>query len=420
MKKQNRPTGEPGSLAGIRILDLSRILAGPSCTQLLGDLGADVIKVERPGEGDDTRKWGPPFVLDRDDRETTESAYYLCANRNKRSIDIDMSTPRGQALVRELAAGSDVVIENYKVGALARYKLDYASLKESNPRLVYCSITGFGQDGPYAARSGYDFLAQGMGGIMSVTGEIDGEPMKVGVGITDIMTGMYAAVAILAALRHRDTSGRGQYVDLALLDTQVAWLINAGQYYLTSGVLPPRLANGHPNIVPYQVFPAADGHFILAVGNDGQFARFCEFAGAPELATSDRYARNADRVRNRDELIPLLKALTARKTTAQWVEGLEKLGVPGGPVNRIDQVFADPQVRHREMRVSIPYPGSKEGSIDLIGSPIHMSETPVTYRRAPPRLGQDAEEILRDVLGYDDARIKELKATKTAALGSGR
>jgi crotonobetainyl-CoA:carnitine CoA-transferase CaiB-like acyl-CoA transferase len=420
MQEKRSSAAATGALAGIRILDLSRILAGPTCTQVLGDLGADVIKVERPGEGDDTRKWGPPFVLDSRGHETTESAYYLCANRNKRSIDIDIASPRGQALVHELAAASDVVIENHKVGALARYSLDYTSLKKTNPRLVYCSITGFGQDGPYAARSGYDFLAQGMGGIMSVTGQADGEPMKVGVGITDVMTGMYAAISILAALRHRDTSGLGQHIDLALLDTQVAWLINAGQYFLTSGRLPPRLANGHPNIVPYQVFPAEDGHFILAVGNDAQFLRFCHFAGAAELAEDNRFSTNVGRVRNRDELIPKLEALTTLKTVEQWVEGLERLGVPCGPVNRIDQVFSDPQVTHRGMRISLPYADCKGDSVDLIGSPIRMSETPVSYRRAPPRLGQDAEEILRDVLGYDAARIRELKESGTAAITMGR
>jgi crotonobetainyl-CoA:carnitine CoA-transferase CaiB-like acyl-CoA transferase len=420
MQEKRSSAAATGALAGIRILDLSRILAGPTCTQVLGDLGADVIKVERPGEGDDTRKWGPPFVLDSRGHETTESAYYLCANRNKRSIDIDIASPRGQALVHELAAASDVVIENHKVGALARYSLDYTSLKKTNPRLVYCSITGFGQDGPYAARSGYDFLAQGMGGIMSVTGQADGEPMKVGVGITDVMTGMYAAISILAALRHRDTSGLGQHIDLALLDTQVAWLINAGQYFLTSGRLPPRLANGHPNIVPYQVFPAEDGHFILAVGNDAQFLRFCHFAGAAELAEDNRFSTNVGRVRNRDDLIPKLEALTVLKTVEQWIEGLERLGVPCGPVNRIDQVFSDPQVTHRGMRISLPYADCKGDSVDLIGSPIRMSETPVSYRRAPPRLGQDAEEILRDVLGYDAARIRELKESGTAAITMGR
>ncbi len=398
------------ALSGVRVLDLSRILAGPTCTQLLGDLGADVIKVERPEAGDDTRKWGPPFVRDGQGRETSESAYYLCANRNKRSIDIDLSTERGQKLVRELAAASDVLIENHKVGALARYGLDYARLSGTHPRLVYCSITGFGQHGPYAARTGYDFLAQGMGGIMSVTGEPAGEPMKVGVGITDVMTGMYAAVAILAALRHRDLSGRGQYIDLALLDTQVAWLINAGQFYLTSGEVPPRLGNGHPNIVPYEVFPASDGFFILAVGNDGQFRRFCEFAQVPEIAGDASFATNASRVRNRRALVPRLKAETRKHSVAHWIEGLERLLVPCGPVNSIDQVFSDRQVLSRAMRVSMPYDGAQDGRVDLIASPIRMSETPVSYRHAPPRLGQQTDEILREVLGMQGAEVASLRA----------
>jgi crotonobetainyl-CoA:carnitine CoA-transferase CaiB-like acyl-CoA transferase len=408
-------TSDAGALTGIRVLDLSRILAGPTCTQVLGDLGADIIKVERPGEGDDTRKWGPPFVRDATGRDTAESAYYLSTNRNKRSIAIDIASPQGQRLVRQLADRSDVLIENHKVGSLARFGLGYAQLRESHPRLVYCSITGFGQDGPYADRTGYDFLAQGMGGIMSVTGAPDGEPMKVGVGITDVMTGMYAAIAILAALRHRDATGRGQHVDLALLDTQVAWLINAGQYYLTSGELPPRLGNGHPNIVPYEVFPASDGHFILTVGNDAQFRKLCECAQIAQLADDPRFATNASRVRNRDLLIPILKEVTARKPVAHWIEALERLRVPCGPVNRIDQVFADPQVKHRGMRVTVDYPGSATGAVDLIGSPIRLSETPVRYRRAPPRLGQHSDEVLREVLGIGDAEIRSLRAERVLA-----
>jgi glutaryl-CoA transferase len=401
----------PGALAGVRVLDLSRILAGPTCTQILGDLGADIIKVERPGEGDDTRKWGPPFL--RDDRgDTSESAYYLSTNRNKRSVAIDFSTAHGQRLLHRLAEQSDVLIENHKVGALARYGLSYAQLRESHPRLVYCSITGFGQDGPYAPRTGYDFLAQGMGGIMSVTGECDGEPMKVGVGITDVMTGMYATISILAALRHRDATGRGQHIDLALLDTQVAWLINAGQYYLTSGEVPPRFGNGHPNIVPYDVLPGSDGHFILTVGNDAQFRKLCEYAEIRELADDPRFATNASRVRNREILMPMLRQVTARRTVAEWVEAMERLQVPCGPVNRIDQVFDDPQVKHRGMRVRVDYPGSDTGTVDLIGSPIRLSETPVRYRRAPPRLGQHTDEILREVLGLGDSEILSLRVER--------
>lgn len=414
MSTGSAPAGA-GALTGVRVLDLSRILAGPTCTQVLGDLGADVIKVERPGEGDDTRKWGPPFVRDTAGHDTTESAYYLSTNRNKRSIAIDIASTRGQRLVRRLADHTDVLIENHKVGSLARFGLGYAQMRESHPRLVYCSITGFGQDGPYAERTGYDFLAQGMGGIMSVTGAPDGEPMKVGVGITDVMTGMYAAIAILAALRHRDATGRGQHVDLALLDTQVAWLINAGQFYLTSGELPPRLGNGHPNIVPYEVFPGSDGHFILTVGNDAQFRKLCECAEVAELADDPRFATNASRVRNRDVLVPILRQVTARKPVAEWIEALERLRVPCGPVNRIDQVFADPQVKHRGMRVSVDYPGSATGAVDLIGSPIHLSETPVRYRRPPPRLGQHTDEVLREVLGIGEAEIRSLRAERVLA-----
>ena len=398
-----------GPLQGLRVFDLTRILAGPTCTQLLGDLGADVIKIERPGEGDDTRKWGPPYLQDAAGADTGESAYYLSSNRNKRSLSLDVSNPEGQALARRLIAGCDILVENFKAGGLAKYGLSYADLKDEFPDLIYCSITGFGQSGPYAPRAGYDYLAQGMGGMMSLTGEPDGEPMKVGVGIADVMCGMYATTAILAAVRHRDRGGRGQYIDLALLDTQVAWLVNEGLNYLTSGRVPHRLGNEHANIVPYKVLPCADGHFILAVGNDAQYRRFCGFAGAPKLADDPRFATNAARVRNREALYALLPDLTRRKTRAEWLDGLERLGVPSGPVNTLDQVFADPQVRHRGMRLSQPYPGAKGGQVDLIANPIKYSATPVDYRRPPPRLGQHSEEILRELLGLESEEIGRLR-----------
>ena len=399
----------PGPLDGVRILDLSRILAAPTCTQLLGDLGAEVIKIERPGQGDDTRKWGPPYLKDAQGRDTRESAYYLSSNRNKRSVTIDIAKPAGQALIQRLLGSCDVLIENFKTGDLTRYGLGYAQLQPGFPRLIYCSITGFGQTGPYASRAGYDLLAQGMGGIMSVTGEPDRPPMKVGVGIADVMCGMYAAVAILAALRHRDRSGRGQHVDLALLDTQVAWLVNIGLNYLVSGEVPQRMGNEHPNIVPYSVLPAADGYFILAVGNDAQYAKFCQFAGCPELASDPRFATNADRVRNRAELYPLLPPITQRKSQAEWVDGLSGLGVPASPVNAIDQVFADPQVQARGMRLEMPYPGAKDGIVPLIANPIRLSETPVEYRLPPPQLGADTDAVLRDLAGLTPEEIAALR-----------
>jgi len=399
----------PGPLDGLRVFDLTRILAGPTCTQLLGDLGAEVIKVERPGAGDDTRKWGPPYVKDASGADTGESAYYLSSNRNKRSIAIDIARPAGQRLARRLIAGCDLMVENFKVGDMAKYGLAYGDLKDEFPRLIYCSITGFGQTGPYAPRASYDLLAQGLGGIMSVTGEPDRPPMKVGVGIADIMCGMYATVAVLAALRHRDQTGQGQHIDLALLDSQVAWLVNIGLNYLTSGEVPQRVGNAHPNIVPYDVMPAADGFVILAVGNDGQFAKFCQFAGAPELAADPRFVTNDARVRNRVELYGLLPALTRRKRQAEWVDGLARLGVPCSPVNNVDQVFADPQVQARGMQIALAHPLAGKGTVDLIGNPIKLSETPVTYRRPPPTLGQHTEEVLRE-LGLSDAEIATLKA----------
>ncbi len=398
-----------GPLHGLRVFDLTRILAGPTCSQLLGDLGAEVIKIERPGAGDDTRKWGPPYVKDAAGEETEASAYYLASNRNKRSLTLDISTPEGQALAKRLIGRCDILIENFKAGTLPRYGLGYDNLKADNPELVYCSITGFGQTGPYAPRAGYDYLAQGMGGMMSLTGAPEGEPTKVGIGIADIMCGMYASVGILAALRHRDQGGGGQYIDLGLLDTQVAWLTYEGLNYLTSGSLPKRVGNQHPNVVPYDVLPASDGSFILAVGNDAQFARFCDFAGAPGLAEDPRFATNANRVRNRTALYEVLPGLTAKKPAQVWLDGLTERGVPCGPVNTLDQVFADPQVRHREMQVSVPYPGAQGGEIDLIGNPIKYSKTPVAYDRPPPKLGEHSEEVLEELLDLSPAEIEQLR-----------
>ncbi len=401
-------TTNTGPLKGLRILDMSRILAGPTCTQILGDLGADVIKIERPGAGDDTRKWGPPYVKDSDGNDTSESAYYLCANRNKRSLTVDITKQEGQQIIRKLAVKCDVLIENYKVGGLKNYGLDYSAMKEEFPDLIYCSISGFGQTGPKSHRLGYDFMIQAMGGIMSVTGEPDGSPMKVGVGIADVMCGMYAAVSILAAVRHRNQSGNsaaggnGQHIDLSLLDSQAAWLINSGSNYLTSGDNQHRLGNAHPNIVPYQAFQTSDSFFVLAVGNEIQFRKFCEFAGAPELPEDPRFKTNTDRVKNRKILAPVLNELTQQNSTQFWLEGLEKLQVPCGPVNTIKDVFDDPQIQHREMEISMPHPLSGKGQVSLIGSPVKMSETPVSYRNAPPTLGQHTDEILEEVLGMDE------------------
>ena len=391
-----------GPLQGLRILDLSRILAGPTCTQMLGDLGADVIKVERPREGDDTRKWGPPYLKDLNGIDTTESAYYLSANRSKRSLTVDISFPEGQKLIRKLAGKSDVLIQNYKVGGLKKYGLDFSSLNKELPNLIYCSISGFGQTGPKSHRPGYDFMIQAMGGIMSVTGEPDGSPMKVGVGIADVMCGMYAAVGILAAIRHREQGGKGQHIDLALLDSQAAWLINSGLNYLTSRQDQHRLGNAHPNVVPYQVFQTSDSFFVLAVGNNTQFKKFCEFADAPELADDTRFRTNKDRVHNRDVLAELINDLTKKFSTSYWLEELEKLQVPCGPVNTIREVFEDPQIQHRGMEISMPHHLSGNGKVSLIGSPLKMSETPVSYSNAPPTLGQHTDEILEELLGISE------------------
>ncbi|AQZ94519.1 CaiB/BaiF CoA transferase family protein [Halopseudomonas phragmitis] len=391
----------PGALSGLKVLDLSRVLAGPWAGQMLADLGADVVKVERPGSGDDTRAWGPPYLKDADGRDTSEAAYFLCANRNKRSIAIDFTQPEGQQQVRELAARADVLIENFKVGGLAAYGLDHVSLQALNPRLIYCSVTGFGQDGPYSRRAGYDFMIQGLGGLMSVTGRADGEqgagPVKVGVALTDVLTGLYASNAILAALAERERSGLGQHIDLALLDVQVACLANQALNYLTTGQPPRRLGNAHPNIVPYQDFPTADGDFILTVGNDGQFRKFCEVAGHPEWADDPRFASNAARVAHRAELIPLIRQVTVFRTTAEWVALLEQAGVPCGPINDLAAVFADPQVQARQLKVTLEHPLA--GQVDLVANPIRLSRTPAEYRAAPPLLGQHTREVLADWLG---------------------
>ncbi len=397
-------------LAGLRVFDLTRILAGPTCTQLLGDLGAEVIKIERAGQGDDTRRWGPPFVKDAQGQDTTESAYFLSTNRNKQSLTLDIATPEGQALARRLIARSDILVENFKVGGLARYGLSFDDLKDEFPSLIYCSITGFGQTGPYAPRAGYDYLAQGMGGMMSLTGEPDGEPVKVGIGIADIMCGMYASSAILAALHHRTATGRGQRIDLGLLDSQVAWLTYEGLNYLTSGNLPARQGNEHPNIVPYKVLPVADGFVIFAIGNDSQFRKFCDFAGCPELAEDERFRTNADRVRNRRTIYEVLPGITRRKTQLEWLEGLAQRGVPAGPVNDLSQVFADPQVLARDMIVPMAHPSSGDGQIRLIGNPIKFSDSPVAYRQPPPTLGQHSDDLLQDLLGLDQAEIAALRA----------
>ncbi len=400
-----------GALSHIRVLDLSRVLAGPWAGQIFGDLGAEVIKVERPGSGDDTRHWGPPYIKDAEGNDSREAAYFQSANRNKQSLTLDFTQSEGQRLVRELIAQCDVLLENFKVGGLAAYGLDYESLKAINPRLIYCSITGFGQSGPYAKRAGYDFMIQGLGGLMSLTGRPEGEegagPMKVGVALTDILTGLYATVGVLAALNQREQSGVGQHIDVALLDVQVACLANQAMNYLATGVSPKRLGNAHPNIVPYQDFPSADGNFILAVGNDGQFRKFCEVAGIANLADDSRFVTNKARVAHRAELIPLLRQATVFKTTAQWIEQLEKAGVPCGPINDLQQVFADPQVQARGLRLDLP--NALGSSTPQVASPLRLSATPVAYRSAPPLLGQHTEALLQRLLGMSETQIAELR-----------
>jgi formyl-CoA transferase len=398
-------------LDGITVLDLTRVLAGPWSTQNLADFGAEVIKVERPGHGDDTRKWGPPFLRDREGRDTADAAYYLACNRGKKSITLDFTHPDGRDLARRLALEADVLVENFKVGDLARHGLDYSTLSRDNPRLVYCSITGFGQDGPYRDRPGYDFMVQGLGGLMSVTGERDdvagGGPQKVGVAVSDLFTGMYATTAILAALLEREKSGRGQHIDMALLDVQVAMLANLSSSYFVSRKAPGRMGNAHMNIVPYHVFRAADEFLIVAVGNDGQFAAFCRVLGAPEWAKDPRFATNPQRVGHRDLLVGMISGRLAQRPAREWLAELERAGVPSGPINDLDQVFADPQVRHRGMQVTAPHPAA--GEVTMVANPIKFSATPIAHDRAPPLLGEHTDEVLAQRLGLDAAAIASLR-----------
>jgi crotonobetainyl-CoA:carnitine CoA-transferase CaiB-like acyl-CoA transferase len=402
-------------LAGLKVLELARILAGPWAGQTLADLGADVIKVERTGGGDDTRGWGPPFVEGADGKPL-DAAYFHSCNRGKRSIAVDFETPDGQAIVRKLATQADVVIENFKVGGLAKYGLDYASLAAQNPRLVYCSITGFGQNGPYAHRAGYDFMIQGMGGIMDLTGTPDGEPMKIGVAFADIFTGLYAVIGIQAALAAREATGRGQQVDMALLDTQVGVLANQAANYLVSGRAPRRMGNAHPNIVPYQVFPTADSHLIIATGNDRQWAETCRILGCAELVEDPRFLRNADRVRNRDQLMPLLFEKSRGWTKAALLDALEAAHVPAGPINTVEEVFADPQVAARGLRIDLPATGAGAGTVPGVRSPVVLSESPLAYAHAAPRFAEHTREVLAG-LGYSDAEIERLASTGVIGLG---
>ncbi len=411
-------SNKPAALPHIKVLDLSRVLAGPWCTQILADLGADVVKIERPGAGDDTRHWGPPFLKDAQGKDTEHAAYYTCANRNKRSITVDIAKPEGQALIRQLAEQSDVLVENFKVGGLAHYGLDYASLKQVNPKLIYCSVTGFGQDGPYAERAGYDLMVQAMSGMMSITGRPDevpgGGPQRVGVALTDIFTGVYAATAILAALEVRHRTGEGQHIDMSLLDVGMAILANQAGGFLNTGKVPQRQGNSHPSLVPYQDMPTRDGAMLLAIGNDGQFTRFCEVAGRPELAKDMRYASNTQRVLHRAELVPQLEAITRTRSTAEWIAALEHKAVPCGPINDIGQAFADAQVQARGLAIEqprSPQAVAAEGvpTIRSVASPLRLSATPPVLHRAPPALGEHTKEVLAG-LGLDATRIAELRA----------
>ena len=400
-----------GPLGHVRVLELSRVLAGPWAAQTLADLGASIIKIERPGAGDDTRTYAPPYARTSDGAQSSESAYFLSTNRGKRSVTIDFTRPEGQKLVQALAAKSDVVIENFKVDGLTKYGLNYASLHALNPGLVYCSITGFGQTGPYRHKPGYDFMIQGIGGLMSITGEPDqptgGGPVKVGVAVADVFTGLYATIAILGALAHRDRTGAGQHIDLALLDTQVAVLANQAMNYLVTGVAPQRLGNSHPNIVPYQVFATSDGYIIVAVGNETQFARMCEVIGRPDLASDERFATNAARVNHRGEIVAILHGIFVTRTMLDWLDALERVGVPCGPINTIADVFADPQVQARGLRIDLPHPAI--GTVPSVANPIKYSATPISYRSAPPMLGADTDEVLREMVGVTSAEIARLR-----------
>ncbi len=398
-----------GPLDGLVVFDLTRVLAGPHCTQILGDLGADVIKIERAGVGDDTRNFAPPYLPDARGNDSSESAYFAGTNRNKRSVTLNLASEEGHALARRLIAKSDILAENFKTGTLARYGLDYQSLRGDFPGLIYCSVTGFGQTGPYADRPAYDALIQAMGGVMSLTGEPDGEPMKVGVSIADLMAGMYAAVAILAAVRHHDASGEGQHLDISMLDAHVAWLANQGMNYLATGENPDRLGNQHPNIVPYQVMPSADGYFVLSVANDATFERFCEVAGCQQLMQDLRFSAAVERVRNRDVVTDTLNEITRQHPHGWWIEKLEAAKIGCGPINRLDQVFADPQVTARDMVIDMEHPATPGRPAKLIGSPLRLSASPVSYRRPPPMLGEHTHEVLEEYLGLSDSQVAKLR-----------
>ena len=404
-----------GALAGIQVLDLSRVLAGPWCTQILADLGADVVKVERPGVGDDTRHWGPPFLQDADGQDTTQASYFTACNRNKRSVTIDMASEDGQQLIRQMALQADVLVENFKVGGLAQYGLDYASLAALNPRLIYCSVTGFGQDGPYAERAGYDLMVQAMTGLMGITGRADSEPgggpLRVGVAVIDLFTGVYASTAVLAALHARQHSGRGQHIDMALLDVGMAMLANQGASFLATGNTPARQGNSHPSLAPYQDFATQDGSMLLAIGNDGQFARFCAAAGQPQWAQDPRFASNRLRVEHRQELIPAMQAVTRTRSTADWIALLEDKAVPCGPINTIAQAFGDAQVQARGLRIELPRAaGDGISHISGVASPLRLSEHPPVLRCAPPALGQHTDEVLAE-MGLDAAHIAQLRSS---------